>query len=39
MSSLLKISLQVEDKDAHALSTNEAPCHSMLQNTAKEFKN
>lgn len=39
MISLLNISLEVKDKDAHALSADEAPCHSKLQNTAKAFKN
>lgn len=39
MSSLLNISLEVKDKNAHALSTDGASCHSKLQNIAKEFKN
>lgn len=39
MNSLLNISLEVEDKNAHALSTDGASCHSKLQNRAEEFKN
>lgn len=29
----------MKDKNAHALSTDGASCHSKLQNIAKEFKN
>lgn len=39
MNSLLNISLEVKDKNAHALSTDGASRHSELQNIAKEFKN
>ena len=39
MNSLLNGSLEVKDKNAHALSTDGASCHSKLQNIAKQFKN